>query len=61
MKYPCSNSQCTNNVKKAGQYCPSCQAEVDRIIKDVWRDAEAEERRRKLEQDEKHNRKEGKE
>ena len=49
----CSNLNCKNYDEHATKPCHDC-LEVDKMLKDVWRDAEAEERRRKIEQDKKH-------
>ena len=56
MKHPCANSRCNNYVNKPGEYCPACQGDVKKILEGVWVDAEAERRKEKLRQDNKHKR-----
>lgn len=55
--FPCANSTCMNKVAKAGAYCDDCagrEREATPWISQLVKDAEAERRRRKIEQDNKH-------
>lgn len=53
----CANTRCENVVDEIGKLCPECQRrerEATPWISQLVKDAEAERRRRKIEQDNKH-------